>query len=676
MRLPVFLSLCVIALPLAADEGLWLLNQFPSSVVKEKHGFEVNDAFLDRLRLATVSLGTGSGAFVSPHGLLVTNQHLAGDCLAKLGHFEDGFYAATPSDERPCPGLDASVLVKLEDVTAQVKGSAPEGAKPAEAMEKRAAASAAIEKSCAQKTGNTCAVVKLFSGERYDLYQYRKYTDLRLVFAPERAIAFFGGNPDSLAYPRYLFDVAFLRAYENGRPADTPNFLKWSASGVKDGELVFAAGSPQSTSRLATPAQLVFYRDVSLPFTLVRLQQRIQDLRDWAPKAGGRAHAAEGPLADFGSTYKWTAGRLIGVKDDWLMARKTNFEKKLKNAVQNDPKLGADAVKVWDEIAAAYRTWTPSEKAYQVLARPGAIGSNLFRMARQIVRASAHAPDDSLYAAAPLDDGIETAMLARYLEDLKSLGDKDVPLKAILGGKSPQRAAEEFVRATKIKDAAERRRLAADHAAVQKSDDPLIRLARELEEPARKLEKKHADTIEALDASATERIAHYRYQIYGASDYPDATGTLRAAFGVVKAYRDRAESPAPYATTFSGMYYLAASQYENYRLPKRWVENRALLDPVTPMDFVSTCDITAGAAGSPVINQIGELVGITFEGNLESIANTFLYLDDRARAMHASTQAATEALEKLYKTVALLEELGIKPHREEAEQPEVSRRKP
>ena len=661
MRLRFLLLICLLALPLAADEGLWLFNQFPKGVLKDKHGYEVTDAFLDRLRLATVSLGAGSGAFVSEHGLLATNQHILADCLTKLGRFEDGFYAATAADERPCPGVDASVLVKLEDVTPQVKASAPEGMKPAEAIEKRVAAIAAIETSCARKTGNTCSVVKLFSGERYDLYQYKRYTDVRLVFAPERAIAFFGGNPDSLAYPRYLFDVAFLRAYENGRPADTPNFLKWSRAGVKDGELVFGAGSPQSTSRLATPAQLVFYRDISLPFTLVRLQQRIQDLRDWAAKAGDRGHAAEVLLAEFASTYKWTAGKLIGVKDDWLMARKTNFEKKLKNAVQNDPKLGANAVKVWDEIAAAYRTWTPSEKAYQVLANPGGAGSGLFNMARQIVRASEHAPDDSLYAAAILDDGIETVMLARYLEDLKSLNDKEVPLKAILGGKSPRQAAEEFVRATKIKDPAERRRLAADPAAVQKSDDPLIRLARQVEEPTRKLEKKHADTIEALDASAAERIAHYRYQIYGSSDYPDATGTLRAAFGVVKAYRDRTESPTPYATTYSGMYYLAASQSENYRLPKRWAEGRALLDPVTPMDFVSTCDITAGAPGSPVINQNGELVGITFEGNLESIANTFLYLDDRARAMHASTQAATEALEKLYKATSLLRELSAKP---------------
>jgi hypothetical protein len=652
MRWLSLFSLCALALPLAADEGPWLFNQFPRDAVKEKHDFEVTDAFLERLRLATVSLGAGSGAFVSPHGLLVTNQHLLADCLTKLGRFEEGFYAATLAEEPACGGLDAAVLVKLEDVTTQIKGAAPPSLKPADAIAKRAAAVAAAEKSCAQKTGNVCTVVKLFSGDRYDLYQYKKYTDVRLVFAPERAIASFGGNLDSLAYPRYLFDVAFLRAYENGRPADTPNFLAWSPEGAQDGDLVFAAGSPQATSRLATPAQLAFYRDTSLPFAILRLQQRIQDLRDWAAKAGDHARAAEVPLTELASSYKWTAGKLIGVKDDWLMARKTNFEKKLKNAVQNDPKLGADAAKVWDEIATAYRNWTPFEKAYQVLASPGPAGSNLLRIARQILRGQA--PDDSLY-----DDGIESVMLSRYLDDLKSLGDKDVPVKSVLAGKSPQQAAEEYVRGTKIKDIAERRRLASDRAAVEKSDDPLIRLARQLEEPARKLEKKHAETIEALDASATERIAHYRYQIYGASDYPDATGTLRAAFGVVKPYRDRAEAQTPWATTFSGMYYLAASQYENYRLPRRWVEGRARLDPITPMDFVSTCDITAGAPGSPVVNRKGELVGVTFEGNLESIANTFLYLDDRARAMHASTQAVTEALAKLYGTTRILEELGV-----------------
>jgi hypothetical protein len=660
MKLRLSLAVCALALPLAADEGLWLFNQFPAGTVKEKHNFEVTAAFLDHLRLSTLTMAGGSGAFVSRHGLIVTNQHLVADCLAKLGHLEDGFYAASPSAEPRCSGLDAAVLVNLENVTAQVKGAAADNLKAAEALEKRAAAIATLEKACAAKTGNTCSVVKLFSGERYDLYQYKKYADLRLVFAPERAIAFFGGNPDSLAYPRYLFDVAFLRAYENGQPAATPQFLEWSTGPVNDAELVFAAGSPQSTSRLATPAQLTFYGDVSLPFALTRLQQRIQDLRSWALRAGARAHAAELPLTELAGNYKWTAGKLIGVKDDWLLARKTNFEKKLKNAVQSDPKLGADALKVWDDIKTAYKNWTPFEKPYQVLENPGAVQSTLFGMARQIVRAAGHPPDASLYAAIPMDDGIETAMLARYLEDLKALGDKEVPLKAILGGKNPQQAAEEWVRATKIKDPAERRRFAADRNAVEKSDDPLIRLARQLEEPARKLQKKHVDTIEALDASATERIAHYRYQLFGASDYPDATGTLRVAFGVVKPYRDRTEAPAPYATTFSGLYYLTASLYDNYRLPQRWLAGRPQLDPLTAMDFVSTCDITASAAGSPVVDQNGRLVGITFEGNLESIANTFLYLDDRARALHASTQAVTEALEKLYQAKALLTELTAK----------------
>lgn len=664
-------AVCWLALPLAADEGLWLFNQFPKDAVKEKYNFEVTGEFLDHLRLASVFVGGpgiesgGSGAFVSARGLLVSNQHLVAGCLAGAGaagrdRLKDGFYAATRAEELPCAGFEARVLVKLDDVTAQVKGAAREGLKPADALEKRAAAIAGIEKACGARTANLCVVVKLFSGERYDLYQYKQYTDLRLVFAPERAIAFFGGNPDSLAYPRYLFDVAFLRAYENGQPADTPQFLPWSAEGVQEGELVLAVGSPQSTSRLATPAQLSFYRDVSLPFALARFEQRIQDLRGWSAHAGDRAREAELPLTELAGDYKWTAGKLIGVRDDWLMARKTNFEKKLKSAVESDPKLGAPAVKVWDDVATAYRNWTPFEKRYQVLENPGAVGCNLFRVARQIVRAAGSAPDDSSYAATMLDDGIETAMLARYLEDLKALGEKEVPLKAILGGKTPQRAAEEFVHGTGLRDAAERRRLAADRGAAQKSDDPLIRLARQLEEPARKLEKKRAETIESLDMSATERIAHYRYQIFGASDYPDATGTPRATFGEVKTYRDRTEAPAPYTTTFSGLYYLAASQYDNYRLPPRWVEGRPRLDPLTPMDFVSTCDITAGAAGSPVVNRKGELVGITFEGNLESIANTYLYLDDRARALHASTRAATEALDQLYQAKGLLEELGGK----------------
>ncbi len=639
----------VLSLPAVADEGMWLFNQFPKEQVRQKYNFDVTDSLLENLRLATLRIGGGSGAFVSPHGLVLTSHRAAADCIGGLGpgqrdYLKDGFYAVAAADEIRCTDLEASLLVGLEDVTPQVKGAATSGQKAAETLERRNAAMARLEKACAAKTGNDCAVVKLSSGERYDLYQYKRYTDLRLVFAPEFGIAFFGGDPDRSTYPRYDLDIAFLRAYENGRPADTPHYLKWSAEGVKDGDLVFAAGSPGATARLATAAQLAFYRDTALPLALARLQSRIEALR-----------LAQRTLLDFNRMYKSGAGRLIGLKDDRLMARKQNFERKLRAAVSNDPKLGADAARVWDEVAAAYKAWTPFEKPFQVLEEPAALGSELFRFARQLVRlGEGRSRPAGLDTTAAVDDSLETAMLTIYLEELKTLGEKEAPVKAILGGRTPRQAAEEMVRSTKLKDAAERKRLAADRNLVLKTDDGLVRLARLLEEPARRLSKRHEDVIESLDAASAGRIAQYRFKVFGASDYPDATSTPRAAFGAVRGYRDKTEAPVPYATTFGGLYH-RAGDLDPYRLPQRWINGKPLLDLVTPFNFASTCDLAEG----PTVNQRGELVGLIFDGNIERLALTYLYSDDQARAVHVASQGIAEALRLLYKTPRLLQELGI-----------------
>jgi hypothetical protein len=598
----------LLALPLAADEGMWPFNRFPKDQVKAQYGFEVTDGFLDRLRLASLRIGAGSGSFVSPKGLVSTSYRVAADCLAKTG--TESFYAAAESDEAPCPGLAAEVLQKIDEVK---KDALPRA-----------------EQECAAAGGSSCSVVKLYSGERYDLYRYKRYTDLRLVFAPERGIALFGGDADSFTYPRYDLDAVFLRAYENGRPADTPHYLKWSTEGVKDGELVFVAGNPRATSRLDTAAQLAFARDVSLPLEVARLQARITALR---PVAVGRT-----ALMELDRAYKSDAGKLIGLKDTRLMARKQNLDKRLRSSVANDPKLGAEAAKVWDEIAAAYKSWTPYEKAYQVLERPAAEGSQLFRMARQAVRRETESKPSG---PAAISEAVEIAMLAVYFEELKALGEKEAPVKAILGARTPQQAAEEYVRGSKP----------------GATDDPMIKLARLLEEPARKLRKKHEETIEAVEASGAARIARYRLQVFGDKEYPDATSTPRLAFGAVKAYRDKTEAPVPYATTFGGMYHRAGPE-DPYRLPPRWAGAKGALDLVMPFDFATTADIADGNAGGVAVNQKGEIVGVVFDGNIESLANTYLYSDEQARAIAVASQGLVEALRKLYRATRLLAELG------------------
>ena len=580
--------LTLLLISLLADEGMWPYNQFPKDKVA------VTTEFLDNLRLASLQIAGGSGSFVSPNGLILTNQHLVTSCLGD--RVKDGFYG-----ELKCPGLTARVLMSIED--APLKGKLAE----------RNAAILKIESGCV----DSCSVVKLFAGGRYDLYRYKTYNDIRLVFAPEQQVAFFGRERDSITYLRYGLDVAFLRAYENDKPAATPHFLKWSSDAVKDGDFVFASGNPAPTARSTTAAQLTFYRDTSLPLILNRLMPRIKVLPE------GRV------LTSLLSQYKIAAGKLIGLRDDRLVARKTIFDGKIRHAVERDPALGMAGGKVWDEVATAYKNWGPYERQYQILEGSPAPGSTLFRIARQTVRGE---PVDQNVS---LNEPVEILMLTAYLEELQKLGDKETPLKKILDGKTPQQAAEEYVKTRSVEN--------------------LVTL---IEPAAKKLKKKHDDMIQSLETSASEKIAQYRFRLFGVAEYPDATSTPRVEFGSVKGYLDRAGVPNPYAATFSGLYY-RVNDAGPYSVPKRWVDGRAALNIVTPLDFVSTCDIGSGDYGSPVVNRAGELVGVTFDGNLESLPDTYLYTSEGARAVHVAAQGIVEALEKIYKTPQLLRELGI-----------------
>jgi hypothetical protein len=677
--LAIFLA---IATTLAADEGLWPFNQFPRETVSAKYKFEATPEFLGHLQASSVRLPGGAGGFVSQNGLIVTNQHLVTACIGD--RLNDGFLAPTPDAERKCAGIDAVVLLGIDDVTAQVAG--------VKNVAQRNEAIARIEKDCmghliATTNGGRCEIVKFFSGGRYDLYRYKVYNDVRLVFAPENELAFFGRQHDSITYLRYGLDVAFLRAYENGKPAATPNFLKWSGAAIGEGDLVFAAGDPVSTNRLATAAQLAFYRDRALPIALPRLATRIQQLTAFSNTSESHKQAAEPVLTEIANAYKVTAGKLIGLRDDRMIARKTNFEGKVKRTAERDPKIGTKGIEVWDQVATAYKSWSVSERPYQILESGAAQGSRLFKIARQLIRGET--PDMS-----PVDEGLETLMLTIYLDELKALGNREVnaikpqtiksekaakdpdrkamkrddplgdrpefdqgsvDLKGVLAGRSAKDAAAAIVNATSLKDPAARR---MGRDAARKSDDPLLRLAMAIEGDAQRVRKRHEEIIGSLETSAMEKIAQYRFKLFGAAEYPDATGTPRVEFGVVKGYTDRAGVAMPIEATFSGLFYRANNDGP-YLVPKRWVDARAGLNEVAPLDFVTTCDIGGGDYGSPVVNRAGELIGVTFDGNLESLPDTFLYTDEQARAVHVSTQGIAEALRKVYKATALLDELKI-----------------
>lgn len=675
------LLLAVFAYPAAGDEGIWLPNQFPAGEVQKKHGAIVNQDFLDRLRLASVRV-VASGSFVSLSGLLFTNHHVASECIQQLSskehdYMKDGFYAATTSDEKRCPGMEADVLLEIEDVTGKVVAGVAEKAPASEASKMRQGNTARIENECTTRTGNRCEVVTLYSGGQYHLYQYRKYDDVRLVFAPEFSIAAFGGDIDNFTYPRFCLDITFLRVYENGKPAATPNYLRWSRNGIRDGEFVFVSGHPGTTGRLNTVAQLEFFRDVSYPFVHARLGSLIRTLQAFSAGSAENKRVAADNLSSQQNSFKAYTGFLSGLRDAALISAKRAEEEKLRDAVNRDPGMRTSYRSAWDEIAAAYSAFRQDYRAYWLLETAATRGSELMRIARDVVRLSEErgkpnetrlkeyrdsalpSLETSLFASVPISASMETAVIANYLEFMRaSLGADDPTVQAVLEGRSAREAAGRCVGASRLADIAERKRLAANSDAVRKSDDGMIRMALLLDGRARALRKEYEDGVEAVLALNVPKIAQARYQTRGAADYPDGTSTLRVSFGLVRGYETAGGRFVPYATNFEGLF-RRVTGVEPFVLPEQWIRAKSALDLEMPLNFVSTADTHGGNSGSPTVNMDGEVVGILFDGNLESLPNRFLYTEERSRSIHVSAQAITEALRKVYHAQPLLTELGL-----------------
>ena len=666
-----------------ADEGMWLFNQFPKPVPAGKYRFEVTNEFLDHLRLASVRFNDGgSGSFLSPDGLLFTNHHVGSDCIQKISSAEhdymaEGFSARSLEEERACPDLEVDVLLRLEDVTQKVKSAAGAQASPTEANRRRKGEMSRLEKACAAETGNRCDVVTLYSGGEYHLYEYRKYTDIRLVFAPEYDVAAFGGDPDNFTYPRYCLDFAFFRAYENGKPVHVKDWLRWSRTGVKDGELTFVSGNPGTTGRLATYAELEFFRDVSYPVVYDRLASMIRALEVYGAQNPENLRVAHENLLMAQNSYKAYAGFLTGLRDPALMNSKREAENKLRAAVDADPKKHAEFGSAWDEVAAAYRAYRGFYPQYWLLELSATRGSQLLEIAREVLRYAeeTHKPEDQrlrefapsnlpaveqeMYSPAPITDSLETAMLTNYFTFLQGkLGRNDATVKAVLAGRTPEEAAKQYVSTSKLKDVSERKRLAGSPEAVKTSEDGMIRLARTLDGPARQYRKQYDDQVEAVLSADKGKIAQARFAAFGASEYPDATFTMRLTWGPAIGYKDQAGRAIPYATTFEGLYRRATGK-DPYRLPKRWIEAKTALDRSTPFNFVTTTDTHGGNSGSPTVDEKNEVVGILFDGNIESLPNRFVYTEAQARSVHVASQGIVEALRKVYHADRVLKEIGM-----------------
>jgi hypothetical protein len=674
-------SLIMIGVRVSADEGMWTFDNPPTKLLQERYGFTPTPQWLDHVRLSSVRFNDGgSGSFVSPHGLALTNHHVAFGQLQKVSTAEkdyvtDGFYARTPGEELKCPDLEVNVLMSMENVTARVLGVVKPGLGDKEALEARKAEIAKIEKESLDSTGLRSDVIPLYQGGEYWLYRYKKYTDLRLVFAPEQQIAFFGGDPDNFTYPRYDLDFALFRVYENGKPIDTPNYLKWNAKGAADGDLVFVSGNPGSTSRLDTLAQIEDTRDYLLPLRLKVLNGWLDVLNKYSAQGSEQTRQAASLIFSIENSVKAYKGMQGGLLDKNLMAQRAKEEADFRALVNGKPEWKKEYGQAWDDIAEAEKKSLSriKESRFRSLAptRLAALALSIVRYVAEVKKPDGVRLDgfhdselDSLkfrlLSPAPAYPGMEKALLANdFSSALEELGPNDPFVKAALAGDTPEAAAEKLVDGTKIADPAFRKSLVeGGEAAVAASIDPMIVMARNIDPSMREIRKWVENNVESVETSAGEKIGKARFAAYGKSTYPDATFTLRLSYGTVKGYPMNG-TVAPPMTTIFGLYDRAYSfgLKMPFALPKRYLERKDHLDLSTPANFVSTCDIIGGNSGSPVIDRAGELVGLIFDGNIESLVGDYAYNGDTSRAVAVHPAFIIEALRKIYDAGAMADEL-------------------
>ena len=670
----------VLASAAFADEGMWTFDNPPVKLIQQKYHFTLTKGWLDHVRLASARLNDGgSGSFVSPHGLLLTNHHVARGQLAKDStpehdYIAHGFYARTQADELKAPDLEVNVLISTEDVTARVQAATKNAQSPDQEGAERRKIIAQIERESLDKTGLRSNVVTLYQGGEYWLYRYKKYTDIRIVFAPEEQVAFFGGDPDNFTYPRYDLDMALFRVYENGKPIDTPNYLKWNAKGAADGDLVFVSGNPGSTRRLDTVSQLEFERDQLLPTELTVLNSQHDTLSRFSATSAEHAREASSDIFFIENSLKAIHGELDGLQEKRVMDAKRADEEKFRAAVMASPELKSKYGTAWSDIAEAERKAASRVKDgfYH------STNSELAGFAATIVDyvAEIKKPDGvrlpgfhdaqlaslrfALFSPAPIYKDMEIARITGALAvDLQHVGADDPFLKIVLDGKTPAAVANQLITGTRLTDPAFRKQLIeGGEAAVAASTDPMMVLQRKLDPIRREYIKWVQDNVDNVLDRGGEELGRARFAIYGRNMYPDATFTLRFSYGQVKGYPMNG-TKAPPITTFYGLYDRSASfgNQGPFYLPARFAEGRSKLDLATPFDFVTTNDITGGNSGSPVIDKDGSIVGLIFDGNIESLVGDYVYDIETNRSVAVHTAAMTEALRKLYNAQDLLDEM-------------------
>jgi hypothetical protein len=687
-----YLSLVACLLPaiyLHADEGMWLYNNPPTKILQEKYHFQPTPQWLDHVQKSSVRFDNGgSGSFVSADGLVMTNHHVGAGCLQKLStkdkdYVATGFEAKSNAEEPPCPDLELNVLMSIEDVTARVSAAVQPGMDGATAEKARRFEINKIEKESHDKTGLRSDVVPLYNGGQYQLYRYKQYTDVRLVFAPQKSIAFFGGDTDNFEFPRYDLDICFFRVYENGKPVHPENYFKWSESGAVEGDLVFVSGHPGRTERGDTVASLLYQRDYAIPGTLNLLRRREVLLGNYSERSTENERRAERDLFGIRNSRKALLERLAGLQDPSIIAKKRDDEKELREAVAKDPKLSQADGSGWDDVSATLKTLIQIRDEYNFFAigpqrSAMSFNSELFNLAVELVRLAEETQKPNgerlreysdaglsslklqLFSDAPIYDDLETVKLGDSLGMMAEvMGEQNKTVQMVLAGKSPRDRAAELVRGTSLKDVAVRKRIAeGGMKAIQESTDPMIHLALSVDPESRKIRQIFEQQVDEPQRQAYNKIANARFAIFGASVYPDATFTLRLAFGEAKGYTENGQK-VPWATTIGGTYEHAAEHgnKQDFELPKIWMDRKSQLNLSTPFNFVSTADIIGGNSGSPVVNRNGEIVGIIFDGDIQSLVLDYIYTDKQARAVAVHSAGIVEALRKIYQANRLVAEL-------------------
>ena len=687
MRITVaLLVLCTAATSARADEGMWTYNGFPKAQVEKKYGVKVDDAWLEHVRLSSARLAQGcSASFVSPNGLVLTNHHCVEGCLQDLSsaqkdYLATGFHAKTAAEEVKCPVLEVNQLVEITDVTARVT-KATAGLAGQKFIDAQKAEMGRIETECQTSPSLRCNVVTLYQGGRYDLYRYQRYQDVRMVFAPEFAIAFFGGDPDNFMFPRYDLDMSLVRVYDDGKPLQSKHFLAWNAAGPAEGDVVFVSGHPGGTDRQLTMAELQYQRDVQLPATLMRLSELRGAVTEFQNRGAEQKRVSNGLLFGVENSLKALKGEREALADRDFFAQKAAAEAAFRKKLAASPKDGPAALQAYAAIQQAedLRKSVRDEVNYVM----GASGfmTSYFQFARTLVRgaderqkknedrlqefqeAKLPAVTQSLFSSAPIDDEFEIFKLTWSLTKLReTLGPDHAFTKKVLGQESPAEAAKRLVSGTKLRDPAVRKQLwEGGKAALDASQDSMIAFARAVDPDARAVRKMYEDEIESVVKKGSETIAQARLALEGTSGYPDATFTLRLSYGTVKGWTE-GKKVVPAFTTLGGAFARDTGR-EPFALPKSWLAAKPRLDLQTKFNFAATTDIIGGNSGSPVVARDGRIVGLVFDGNIWSLGGNYGFDEKLNRTVAVDTAAITEVLEKIYGATRILEELipGRKP---------------